>query len=184
MQLKKTFGYLALLGCLSGCTSSPAQAIGNPTESLPPEPKVIPIQIGQTIDVPAPSLFHLRTRGIDARVPLFDLYQFAAKPGQTVTITMRSKGGDTALSLLDSYGRDNVQLLESVTSLRFTEVARAARLKGEHSEIITTLPPDVDGIYFIQPTMGQNGFILTLQAGAVPAQDIVQIPLVSGPSPR
>lgn len=179
--MRKMIGCIALLGCLSGYSSSPAQATGNPTESLPPAPKIVPIEIGQTIDVHAPSLFHLRTRGIDASVPLFDLYQFAAKPGQTVTITMRSKGGDTALSLLDSYGHDNVQLLESVTSLRFTEVARAARLKGEHSEIITTLPPDADGIYFIQPTMGDNGFTLTLQAGSVPAGDILQKNALSKP---
>lgn len=169
LHIKTMIGCLALLGCLNGCTSSAARAAGNSAENLPPEPKVIPIQMGQTIHVPAPSLFHLRTRGIDASVPLFDLYQFAAKPGQTVTIILRSKGGDTALSLLDSYGHDNVQLIESVSSLRFTEVARAARLKGEHSEVIVTLPPDEDGIYYIQPTMAPNGFSLTLQAGSVPS---------------
>lgn len=172
--MRNIIGGFALLGWLSGCTSSPAQTTYNLTANTPPEPKVITIQMGQTIDVAAPSLFHLRTRGIDANVPLFNLYQFSAEPGQTVTITMRSKGGDTAFSLLDSYGHSDVQLIESVTSLRFTEVARAARLKGEHSEVITTLPPDEDGIYYIQPTIAQSGFTLTLQAGAAPAQDIVQ----------
>lgn len=174
--MRKLVGCLALLGCVSGCAGLPGQTQHTLAETLPPAPNFIPIQIGQTIDADAPKMFRLRARGIDADIPLFDFYRFSAEPAQTVTITMRSKGGDTALSVLDSYGHDNIQLIESVSSLRFSDAARARRVRGEHSEVIFTLPPDEDGIYYIQPTMGQNGFSLTLKAGSVPAQDIVQKP--------
>lgn len=172
--MKKLISSLVLLGCVSGCTQMIEHAAYIAPEDVPPEPKLVPIQMGQTIDVPAPEMFVLRMRLMETEIPLFNFYQFSAEPGQTVTITMRSKGGDTALSLLDSYGHSNVQILASTTSQRFNEAAKAARLRGEHSEVIIELPPDEDGVYYIQPTMAQNGFSLSLQAGAVPAQDILQ----------
>ncbi|UAW99457.1 PPC domain-containing protein [Halopseudomonas nanhaiensis] len=174
--MKKLICCLALIGLTSGCTQMIEHAAYVAPEDVPPAPELVPIQMGQTIDVAAPEMFLLRTRMMDAEIPLFNFYQFNSKPGQTVTITMRSKGGDTALSLLDSYGHENVQILASTTSVRNNEAARAARARGEHSEMIITLPPDEDGVYYIQPTMAQNGFSLTLQAGSVPAQDILKKP--------
>lgn len=175
--MKKLICALALLGCASGCTQMIEHAAYVAPEHAPPPPTITSLQFGETIEADAPQTVSVPTRAMgNFEVPLARFYKFSATPGQTVTITMRSKGGDTHIELLDSFGHSNVERLAYTTSWRPDERSRAARARGDHSELIIQLPEDEDGVYYISPFTTQGAYSLTLQAGSVPAQDILKKP--------
>lgn len=103
------------------------------------------------------------------------IHHFTAKAGDVVTVTVRSRGGETGLNLIhtanifsEDGNRPSIGMDMKLADFLFD-------INGPHSELVATLPEDADGIYLIQITNPENAASLTLSSGSVPADDIVQL---------
>lgn len=105
-------------------------------------------------------------------------YRFEAEHGRTDTITVRSTGADTTIGLHHAarYKADRSQ--DNTIAVDFSGGGQFGRFdpNGPHSEIVVTLPPDEDGVYYIWQSAMDSGFSITLSDGAVPAEDILHLP--------
>ena len=105
-------------------------------------------------------------------------FRFKAEPGSEVTITVRSAGPDTMLSLY--HASRWFQQWGDTSNVIATDFPTPASLgmfdvNGLHSEIVTVLPPDEDGVYYIWQAAYGGNYSVTLSPGVAPAEDILQL---------
>lgn len=161
-RLTSIASLLTLAQLLSGCVLLP-----DPYTDTGPGPAIEPIEVGQTVEA------SLDTTDAKERAFNFDVFQFRGQPGTQVTVTARSKGPGTFIGL----SHDEKLKLSSMYFAQDQQVY-SKDLNGPHSEVIATLPPDEDGIYYVWLTgfpAGNFGpYSLSVVSGAVPSPDFPQ----------
>lgn len=157
-------GCLVLLSTLTGCATVDPYS-GSESESSAIEA----VQVGQTVDA------SFDTSDASTTFAIFDVYSFRGSPGDKVTVTARS--GGTARTYVGLSQEPRISAFKNYFA---KDEKYHSEANGPHSEVVATLPPDDDGIYYIYvsalPRGSTGPYTLSVVSGAAPAADLAPTP--------
>lgn len=154
-------------GCVSGMTNSYLSPQVPQRVLIPQEvvdmmgpPQILQVGMGQTVE---------------GRANHF--YEFKGKPGDQVTLVVRSKGTDASLYLYGDANdyRRNMEPMAFVGSIG--GISGVVDPDGPNAHLLVTLPADPDGSYVaVVGPQDQADYSLTVLPGLVPQRELMALP--------